>query len=165
MKKKEKIGDSYDMIVQEIQNVCDRNCLEPEKIEKIDELCLYFGSTYIKSLVPNREVSNREVSFPTNAAEGCHFGIQSYFSGAHPNMWKVVGSLQKDASVQKLNSFDASSGHKFTKKKKYRVLNERVQNIMSVYEDKTDLYFFRALSSLCYTIVNFISFLFILSYY
>ena len=28
------------------------------------------------------------------------FGIQSYFSGAHPNMWKVVGSLQKDASVQ-----------------------------------------------------------------
>ena len=54
-----KIGDSYDMIVQEIQNVCDRNWLEPEKIEKIDELCLclYFGSTYIKSLVPNREVS------------------------------------------------------------------------------------------------------------
>ena len=47
--KKEKIGDSYDMIVQEIQNVCDRNCLEPEKIEKIDELCLYFGSTYIKA--------------------------------------------------------------------------------------------------------------------
>ena len=44
------------MIVQEIQNVCDRNCLEPEKFEKNDELCLYFGSTYIKSLVPNREV-------------------------------------------------------------------------------------------------------------
>ena len=85
----------------------------------------------------------------TNAVEGWHFGIQSYFSGAHLNMWKVVGSLQKDASVQRLNFFDASSGHKFTKKKKYRVLNERVQNIMSVYEDKTDLYFFRALSSLC----------------
>ena len=78
--KKEKIGDFYDMIVQEIQNVCDRICLEPEKIEKVDELCLYFGSTDIKSLV--------------------HFGIQSYFIGAHPNMWKVVGSLQKDASMQ-----------------------------------------------------------------
>ena len=59
--KKEKIGDSYDMIVQEIQNVCDRNCLEHEIIEKSDELCLYFGSTYIKSLLPNREVS-----FPTS---------------------------------------------------------------------------------------------------
>ena len=55
---KEKIGDSYDMIIQEIQNVCDRNSSEPEKIkkfEKINELCLYFGSTYLKSLVPNSE--------------------------------------------------------------------------------------------------------------
>ena len=63
-------------------------------------------------------------------------------------MGKVVGSLQKDASVQKLNFFDASSDHKFLKKKKYPVLNERVKNIMSVYKDKTDWYFFRALSSL-----------------
>ena len=56
-------------------------------------------------------------------------------------MRRVVGSLQKDASVQKLNCFDASSGHNITKMKKYRALNERVQNIVSVYEDKTDLYF------------------------
>ena len=35
---------------------------------------------------------------------------------------------------------------------------------MSVYEDKTDLYFFGALSSLFYTIVNFVSFLFFLSH-
>ena len=66
-----------------------------------------------------------------------------------------MGSLQEDASVQKLNFFDASSGHKFTKKKNYRVIIERVQNLMSVYEDKTDLYFFRKLSRLCYTIVTF----------
>ena len=132
----------------EKKKIGDRNCLEPEKI---DEMCLYFGSTYIKSLVPNREVlfptslwNQREAAMSgiartTNAVEGWHFGIQSYFSGAHPNLWKVIDSLQKDASVQILNSFDAWSGHKFTKKKKYRVLNERVQNIMSVYEDKTDL--------------------------
>ena len=115
------------MIVQEIQNVCDKNCLEPEKI---DGLCVYFGSTYIKILVPNREVlfllslrSQRDaavsgIARTTNAVAGLHFGIQSYFSGAHPNMWKVVRSLQKDASVQKLNFFDASRGHKFTKKEK-----------------------------------------------
>ena len=65
--------------------------------------------------------------------------IESYFSGAHPNMWKVVGSLQKNASVKKLNFFDASSGHNFTKKKKYRVLNGKVQKIISVHKDKTDL--------------------------
>ena len=26
-----KIGDSYDMVGQETQSVCDRNCLQPEK--------------------------------------------------------------------------------------------------------------------------------------
>ena len=151
--KKEKIGNSFGMILQKIQNVCDRNCLEPKSIEKIDELCLYFGSTYIKSTVPNREVffspslwNQRDaavsgIARTTNAVEGWRFGIQSYFSGAHPNIWKVVGSVQKDASVQKLNFFDASNGHKFTKKKKCRVLNERVQKIMSIYEDKTDCVF------------------------
>ena len=44
------------MAVQEIQNVCDRNSLEPEKFEQNDELGLYLGSNYIKSMVPNREV-------------------------------------------------------------------------------------------------------------
>ena len=90
------------MIVHEIQNVCDRNCLEPEEIEKIDELWLNFGSTYIKSLVPNREVlfppflwnqrdaAESGIARTTNAVEGWHFGIQSCFSGANPNMWKVV---------------------------------------------------------------------------
>ena len=108
-KNKEKIGNSFDIIVQEIQNVCDRNCLEPEKIEKIDDIRLYFDSTYIKSSVPNRENlfppslwNQRDAAVSwiaptTNAVEGWHFGIQSFVSGAHPNMWKVVGSLQKDA--------------------------------------------------------------------
>ena len=111
--KKEKIGDSYDMILQEIKNVCDKKCLKSEKIEKIDGLCVYFGSTYIKTLVPNREVlfppylwNQRDaavsgIARTTNAVEGWHFGgIHSYFSGAHPNIRKVVGSLRKDASVQ-----------------------------------------------------------------
>ena len=86
--KKEKTRNSYDMIVQE------------------NQLCLYFGSTYIKNLVPNRETlfppslwNQRDaavsgISRTTIAAvEGWHFGIQSYFSGAHPNKWNVVISL------------------------------------------------------------------------
>ena len=48
--KEEKIGNSYDKIVEEIQIVCDRTLKESEKIAKVDELCLYFGSNYIKSL-------------------------------------------------------------------------------------------------------------------
>ena len=53
--KEEDIGNSYDKTVEEIQIVCDRTIKESEKIAKVDELCLCFGSNYIKSLVPNRE--------------------------------------------------------------------------------------------------------------
>ena len=56
--------------------------------------------------------------------------------------------LQKDASVQTVIFYIASSGHLFTKKKKYRVLNEKVKNIMHVYEEKTDLLFFCAMAKL-----------------
>ena len=72
----------------------------------------------------------------------------AYFSESHPSIWKMIANLQKDASVQKLNFYNASSGHQFTKKKKYRVLNEKVQNIMHVYEEKTDFNFFRAMVNL-----------------
>ena len=74
-------------------------------------------------MLPNREVffpsslwNQRDeavsgIARTTNAFEGWHFGIQSYFSGAHPKLWRVVGSLQKDASIQKIIFYDASSGH------------------------------------------------------
>ena len=127
---KEEIGNSYDKIVKEIQIVCDRTIKESEKIAKVDELCLYFGSNYMKSLVPNREAlfppslwnqrdaASSGLARTTNALEGWHYGIQSYFSGSHPSIWKVIANLQKDASVQKINFYNASSGHQFTKKKK-----------------------------------------------
>ena len=60
--KQVKIGESYDMIVQETQNVCDRNCLEPEKN---GGLCLYFGSTYTKSMLPKEDVAKPGSFIPT----------------------------------------------------------------------------------------------------
>ena len=96
-----------------------------KKNEKIEKLCLYFSSSYIKNFVPNSEVlfspflwNQRDAAVNGIAVEGWHFGIESYSSGAHPIMWKVVGSLQEDASVHKLTFFGASSGHEFTKKQK-----------------------------------------------
>ena len=38
------IGNAYDKIVKEIQILCDRTIKETEKIAKVNELCLYFGS-------------------------------------------------------------------------------------------------------------------------
>ena len=58
-----KIGESYDMIVQEIQCVWDRNCF---KLEKIDELCLYFGSTYMKSMVRQTMKIHSQPPFETS---------------------------------------------------------------------------------------------------
>ena len=43
------IGNSYNKLVEESQIVCDRTIKEWEKITKVDELCLYFGSNYIKN--------------------------------------------------------------------------------------------------------------------
>ena len=39
-------------------------------------------------------------------------------------------------------------GTNLQKKKKYWVPNEKVQNIMHVYEEKTNLHFFRAVANL-----------------
>ena len=75
--------------------------------------------------------------------------------------FKKEGSLHKDASVKNNNFLMRRVAKSFKKKKNYRVLKEKVQNIMSFYGDKTDFNFFKALSSLCY----FVSFLFIISYY
>ena len=110
-------------------------------------LCLNFDSNYIKSMVPNWETSFPPsqnqldavvcwIAGTTNVVEGWHFVIQSYFSGADPKKLQIVGSLQKDTSEQKVEIFYASSSHKMTKRKKYRLLNERVQNIMSIYKKK-----------------------------
>ena len=49
------IINSHDKIVEEIQIVCDRTIKESEKIANVEELCFYFGSNSIKSLVPSRE--------------------------------------------------------------------------------------------------------------
>ena len=44
--KDEEIGSSYNKIVDKIQTVSDRTIKKSEKIAKVDELCLYFGSNY-----------------------------------------------------------------------------------------------------------------------
>ena len=40
----------------------------------------------------------------TVVVEGWHYGIQALFSGSHPEIWKLLANLQKEAAVQKLNS-------------------------------------------------------------
>ena len=158
-KKNEQIEKSFELIVEEITNVADQQNLDSFVIEKIDELCLYFQIKYIKCPLLNRpatfpsqiwnqtDAAIEGIARTTNAVEGWHYGIQALLSGSHLGIWKLLTNLQKDAAVQKLNSVNASSGHKFPKKK-YENLKGRVQNLMQIYWDETDIHFFRAIASL-----------------
>ena len=76
----------------EIANVADQQHLDSFLIKKIDELCLYFQSIYIKCSLLNRllifhpQIWNQRdaaiegIARTTNAVEGWHYGIQALFS-------------------------------------------------------------------------------------
>ena len=159
-KKNEQIEISFELIVEEITNVADQQNLDSFFIEKIDGLCLYFQTSYIKCPLLNRpatfppqiwnqrEAAIEGIARTTNAVEGWHYGIQALFSGSHLGIWKLLTNLQKKAAVQKVNFLNASSGHKFPKKKKYENLKGKVQNLMQIYRDENDIHFFRAIASL-----------------
>ena len=147
----EQIEKSFELIVEEITNVADQQNLDSFVIEKIDERCLSFQTNYIKCPLLNRpaafspqiwkqsDAAIEGIARTTNAVEGWHYGIQALFSGSHPGIWKLLTNLQTDAAVQRLNFLNASSGHNFPKKKKYENLKAKVQNLMQIYRDETEL--------------------------
>ena len=90
------------------------------------------------------------VARTTNAVEGWHFGIQAFFSGSHPSIWKVLVGLRKDSVTQKKILLQARAGENFPKRKKYREINEKVQKVMSQYEETSSITFLRSMASLSY---------------
>ena len=156
----DRIDESFEKVVGEIMDVCDRYKLEQDIIDKTDQLLTYFQNYYIK------QPSGRNVMFPpflwnqklaaangiartTNAVEGWHFGIQAFFSGSHPSIWKVLVGLRKDSVTQKKILLQARAGENFPKRKKYREINEKVQKVMSHYEETRR---FGSKASLCFTL-------------
>ena len=95
-KKIEEIKKSFILIVEEITTVADEQHLDSFVVEKIDLLCLYFQTIFIKCPLFNRlpifppQIWNqRDTAFEgtarqNNAVEGWHYGIQASFSGSHP---------------------------------------------------------------------------------
>ena len=61
--------------------------------------------------------------------------------------WKFLANLHKDAAVQSLKLF-LPPPVKIPKKKKNDSLKRKVQNLMEIYRDKTDIHFFRACSDI-----------------
>ena len=104
--------------------------------------------TFPPKIWNQRDAAIEGIARTTNAVESWQYGIQALFSGSHPWIWKLLVNLQKDAAVQKLNILNAPSGHKFPKMKKFENLKGKVQNLMQIYRDETDIHFFRAIASL-----------------
>ena len=53
----------------------------------------------------------------TNAVEGWHFGVQAFFSGSHPSLWKSLETLRKDAATQKYLYLQSTAGISFSQRK------------------------------------------------
>ena len=88
------------------------------------------------------------VARTTNAVEGWHFGIQAFFSGSHPSLWRTLENLKKDAATQKYLYLQSTAGTEFSRRKKYRELEAKVKNAIERHQDENTIAFLRAMASL-----------------
>ena len=95
-----------------------------------------------------REAASEGVARTTNAVEGWHFGMQAFFSGSHPSLWRTLENLKKDAATQKYLYLQSTAGTEFSRRKKYRELEAKVKNAIERHQDENTIAFLRAMASL-----------------
>ena len=156
------VEEGFDLVVEEVIAEVEKMSLSDELTDKIDAVAAYFQKTYIGHKIGN---TYRPPSFPpsiwnqsasaleglartNNATEGWHFGLQSLFQGAHPNLWTFLRQIKKDSLVHKFNAIQGLAGAENPTRKRYRLLNERVQKICSNYSPDDKMNFLRAMAHL-----------------
>ena len=156
-----KVEIGFDLVIEEICSVATKLDISQNDLEKLDELTAYFQKTYIRG-----DLIGRKTLFPislwnhyqnvcglartTNAVEGWHLGVTALFQGSHPSIHTFLEKIQLDSYNQKFNILKASSGTINLSRKKYRDLNEKVQQITSSYTDSDLLSYIRSLAHLTY---------------
>ena len=157
-----KVEIGFDLVIEEICSVATKLDISQNYLEKLDELTAYFQKTYIRG-----DLIGRKTLFPislwnhyqnavcglartTNAVEGWHLGVTALFQGSHPSIHTFLEKIQLDSYNQKFNILKASSGTINLSRKKYRDLNEKVQQITSSYTDSNLLSYIRSLAHLTY---------------
>ena len=155
--KLENVKSSFKLVVEDIQEVCEQLSLDSSEVEKSDELCSYFQNTNIEknlreplfppSMWNKREAASEGVAETTNAVERWHFGIQAFFSGSHPSLWRTLENLKKDAATQKCLYLQSTAGTEFSRRKKYRELEAKVKNAIERHLDENTNAFLRATAS------------------
>ena len=91
-------------------------------VEKMDELAIYFKSTYIENPIVIKkppfpiemwnkyDAAGEGVARTTSSVNGWHCGLQEYFSGSSPNIWLLLRYLEKDSKMQKFNYVQETAG-------------------------------------------------------
>ena len=103
--KLENVKSSFKLVVEDIQSTyIKKNLREP---------------LFPPSIWNKREGASKDVARTTKAVEGWHFGIQAFFSGSHPSLWRTLENLKKDAATQKYFCLQSTADTDFSRKKKY----------------------------------------------
>jgi MULE transposase domain/FLYWCH zinc finger domain len=136
--------------------------------EKTPELLAYFEHTYIRGRRrPGRGVHYGSAIFPinlwnhydapgagiartTNAVEGWHYGLQSLFQCHHPTLWSFMLGIRKDMHVQKTAFLQGILGLQPTPPKRYRDMQNRVQNAVDLYSASEILLYLRSIAHMSY---------------
>jgi len=74
--------------------------------------------------------------------------LQSLFQCHHPTVWNFLTGIKKDLQQQKARLMQGVAGLEHTRKKKYRILNDRVQRTASAYGQSEVLLYLRAIAHL-----------------
>ena len=162
----EMVTASFDLVIEEWGELSVKHDIDDATTDKFDELAMYFQATYVKGkqigsqkrppIFPihlwNHQIEAAEgLARTTNAVEGWHCGIKSLFQGAHPALNILLDKLKLDSATQKFNMLKASSGSCNKPRKKYRELNEKVQNLQKQFNKDNIIPYLRALAHLSHS--------------
>ena len=148
---------SFQLVIEEITDVIEREQFEESVVEKMDELAIYFKSTYIENPIVNKkppfpigiwnqyDAAGEGVARTTNSVEGWHYGLQAYFSGSTPNIWLLLRNLEKDSKMQKFKYVQETAGLLCSKRLRYEKIKQ-MQNIRSTYEFENAVPYLRAVA-------------------
>ncbi len=136
------ISGSFSLVIDDIIETCEDLELDVDISDKCDQVALYFKSNYVENQISqrppkfplhlwnHRDGAREGIARTNNAVEGWHYGIQTYFSGSHPNMWVILTNLRKDMAVQKFNYLQYTQGSYAPRRQKYEKLNETTKQLI-----------------------------------
>ena len=132
-----------------------------EDVDVQDEFLVYFEHTYI-SAQRGRGSNRRRVDaiFPprlwnvhertltghpctNNAAEGFNCAFRQSLTNTHPNLWMLIVAPKKEESLTQTKIVHFKRGDSLSRKKKYKTINERLNNLVQRYKKDDMIDFLR----------------------